>query len=171
MFQGWTVSVMTNKHKLTKEEQETVIGPCAADQEWDVVTADPRFIRYLRRRGWTLEPDCQFPTHLACRLPFTKLRVLRPEKRKRRVAGAFQKISSRDTLVSEDGELEPASKQAIGVAAPGEQAREALTPDRGNDMTSPGRVTGRYQASGSTDAGACQSWQYPPILKWVRPWG
>jgi len=32
---------MANKYKLTKAEQETVIGCSAADSEWNVCTADP----------------------------------------------------------------------------------------------------------------------------------
>ena len=124
---------MTNKHKLTKEEQESVVRCSAADQEWDVVTADPRFIRYLRKRGWTPEPDYQFHTHLACRIPYAKLRVLRPEKRKRRVAGAFQTISSSNPLVSEAGGLRAASKQTIGVAAPEDDACKAVAPERGDE--------------------------------------
>ncbi len=82
--------------KLSKAEQETVIGCSAADSEWDLVTADPRFIRYLRKRGWTLEPDRQFPTHLSCRFPYGKLRVLRPEKRKRRQTPAFSESAFSD---------------------------------------------------------------------------
>jgi hypothetical protein len=91
--------------KLSKAELETVIGCSAADSEWDIVTADPRFIRYLKKRGWTLEPDRQFPTHLACRLPFAKLRVLRPENRKGRLTVAFRKIASPNPLVSGAGEV------------------------------------------------------------------
>ena len=66
---------MTNKYKLTKAEQETVIRCSAADQEWDVCTADPRFIRYLKRQGYQPEPDYQGRDYLSCRIPYRKLRI------------------------------------------------------------------------------------------------
>ncbi len=68
---------MANKYKLTKAEQETVIGCSAADSEWDVCTADPRFIRYLKRQGYEPGPDHQFPGHMSCKVPFRKLRIRR----------------------------------------------------------------------------------------------
>ena len=66
---------MTNKGRLTKEEQETVIRCSAADQEWDVCTADPRFIRYLKRQGYEPEPDYQLGDYLSCRIPYRKRRI------------------------------------------------------------------------------------------------
>jgi hypothetical protein len=96
---------VTNKRRLTKEEQETGIRSSAADQEWDVCTADPRMIRYLTRRGWTLQPDYQDSTFLFCRLPFAKLRVLRPEKRKGRQRPAFSELASPDNAGSMAGEV------------------------------------------------------------------
>ncbi len=62
-------------YRLTREEQETVIGCSAADREWDVCTADPRFARYLRRQGYEPEPDFQFHDCVFCRIPFRKLRI------------------------------------------------------------------------------------------------
>jgi len=41
MFHQRTENSMANKYKLTKAEQETVIGCSAADSEWNVCTADP----------------------------------------------------------------------------------------------------------------------------------
>ena len=68
---------MKKTYRLTKEEQETVIRSSAADQEWDVCTADPRFIRYLKRQGYEPGPDHQFPDHMSCKVPFRKLRIRR----------------------------------------------------------------------------------------------
>jgi hypothetical protein len=64
-------------YRLTKEEQETVIRCSAADQEWDVCTVDPRFIRHLNRQGYHPEPDYQFPDHMSCKVLFRKLRIRR----------------------------------------------------------------------------------------------
>ena len=68
---------MTRTYRLTKAEQETVIRCSAADQEFDVCTADPKVIRYLRRQGYHPEPDYQFPDHMSCKVPFRKLRIRR----------------------------------------------------------------------------------------------
>ena len=69
--------------KLTREEQETVIHSSAADKEWDVCTADPRFIRYLMKQGYVPESDHQFSDpYMAFTVPFNRLRLLKREKRK-----------------------------------------------------------------------------------------
>ena len=65
---------MTRTYRLTKAEQETVIRCSAADQDWDICTADPRFVRYLKRQGYEPAPDYQFGGHMSCRVPFRKLR-------------------------------------------------------------------------------------------------
>jgi len=70
---------MANKYKLTKSEQETVIRSSAADQEWDVCTADPRFIRYLKRQGYEPVPDRQCTDYFSCRVPSTKVRIRKRE--------------------------------------------------------------------------------------------
>jgi hypothetical protein len=66
---------VTRTYRLTKAEQETVIRSSAANQEWDVCTADPRFIRYLKRQGYEPGPDHQLRDHLSCRVPFRRLRI------------------------------------------------------------------------------------------------
>jgi len=76
---GERKSRVTRTYRLTKEEQETVIRCSAADQEWDVCTADPRFIRYLKRQGYEPEPDYQLGDYLSCRVPFRRLRIRRLE--------------------------------------------------------------------------------------------
>jgi hypothetical protein len=96
---------VTRTYRLTKEEQETVIRCSAADQEWDVCTADPRMIRYLTKRSWTRQPDYQDSTFLFCRLPFAKLRVLRPEKRKGRQRPAFSELASPDKAGTMAGDV------------------------------------------------------------------
>jgi hypothetical protein len=72
---GEVKNSVTKTYRLTKEEQETVIRSSAADQEWDVCTADPRVIRYLKRQGYEPEPDYQLRDHLSCRIPYRKLRI------------------------------------------------------------------------------------------------
>jgi len=68
--------------KLTREELETVIRSSAADKEWDVCTADPRFIRYLMKQGYAPEPDHQLSDpYMAFTVPFNRLRLLKHEKR------------------------------------------------------------------------------------------
>ena len=66
---------MTRTYRLTKAEQETVIRCSAADQDWDICTADPRFVRYLKRQGYEPAPDYQGRDYLSCRIPYRKLRL------------------------------------------------------------------------------------------------
>ena len=69
--------------ELTREEMETVIRSSAADKEWDIVTADPRMIRYLEKRGYKPKPDHQFQEpFVQFTVPFGRLRFLSTEKRK-----------------------------------------------------------------------------------------
>jgi hypothetical protein len=54
---------------LSNEEKETVIRCSAVDQEWDITTADPRMIRYLRVQGYEDVEDHQLATpigHFGC---------------------------------------------------------------------------------------------------------
>ena len=84
-------------YKLTREEQETVIRSSSADSEWDVVSADPRFIRYLKRQGFTLEVDYQLSDHLSCKVPFRNLRVSKrrnlTDEQKARMANRLKSVS------------------------------------------------------------------------------
>ena len=69
---------------LSKAERETVIRCVAVDGEWDVCTADERFIGYLKRMGYTAATDRQFgEPYLAFRVPFRDLRVRRFGRAKR----------------------------------------------------------------------------------------
>lgn len=52
-----------------------MIRSSAADQEWDVITADPRMVRYLKRQGWELKTDHQIPAPVSYKVPFRKLRI------------------------------------------------------------------------------------------------
>ena len=47
-------------HRLSLEEQETIIRCSAADSEWDICTADSRIISKLKRSGYEPKPDHQF---------------------------------------------------------------------------------------------------------------
>ncbi len=70
-------------HKLTREERETIIRCSAADQEWDVCTADPRIIRYLIRQRYVPEPDQQLSEpYVVFTVQFSRLRFLKREKRR-----------------------------------------------------------------------------------------
>lgn len=70
------------EYKLTREEQETIFRTSAADKEWDICTADPRFIRYLIKQGYAPEADNQFShPYMAFTVPFNRLRLLKREKR------------------------------------------------------------------------------------------
>jgi hypothetical protein len=55
-------------YRLSRAEQETVIRASAADQEWDVFTADPRFIGYLKRQGYEPGPDHQSKDAVSCKM-------------------------------------------------------------------------------------------------------
>lgn len=66
---------MKGTYRLARGEQDTVIGGSAADQEWDVCTANPRFIRYLKRQGYEPAPDYQLGDHLSCRISYRRLRI------------------------------------------------------------------------------------------------
>lgn len=70
---------MINKYKLTREEQETVIRSSAAEDGWDICSADPRVIRYLKRQGYDPAPDHQLSGYLRCRVPFSKVRIRKRE--------------------------------------------------------------------------------------------
>ena len=61
---------------LSREEQETVIRGNAAESTWDIVTADPKFQRYLERRGWSGRTDRQFgDPYKGYVLPYAKVRI------------------------------------------------------------------------------------------------
>ncbi len=96
---------ISKKPRLTREEQETIIVCSAADSEWIISTADPRFVRYLERQGYEPELDGQFSGCVGCRVPFRKVRIrkrrdLRPE-RKAELAKRF-KTTPKNWTVPED---------------------------------------------------------------------
>jgi hypothetical protein len=67
---------------LSREEMETVIRCSAADQEWDIVSADPRMIRYLEKRGYQKIVDEQLSApYFLFKVPFRRLRFSAKEKR------------------------------------------------------------------------------------------
>ena len=70
---------MAKEYKLTREEQETTMRASAADGEWDICSADPRFIRYLKRQGYEPVPDHQLSGFVKFRVPFEKLRIRKRE--------------------------------------------------------------------------------------------
>lgn len=67
---------------LTKEEMETVILTNATAKTWDVTTADPKFIRYLTRRGYEMRKMGDGP-YLRTKIPFGDVRVLKANRQKR----------------------------------------------------------------------------------------
>ncbi len=68
--------------RLSKEEQETVINSNAASRTWDVCTADPRIIRRLERQGYKPDERENPWGYVSFTVPFDRVRILRPEKRK-----------------------------------------------------------------------------------------
>jgi hypothetical protein len=64
-----------NKYQLTRAELESVFRSSAADKEWDVVTTDPRMIRYLKRQGYDPKTDHQLSDYVSCKVPFRKVRI------------------------------------------------------------------------------------------------
>jgi hypothetical protein len=75
---------------LTREEQETIIRSSAADQEWDICTADPRIIRKLEKRGYQKE-DRRNPTpYVSFRIPFKRLSFLSAAERPQRTEAQME---------------------------------------------------------------------------------
>jgi hypothetical protein len=70
---------MDKKCKLAREEQETTIRASAADEEWEICSADPRFIRYLKRQGYEPVSDNQLSGFVRFQVPFKKLRIRKRE--------------------------------------------------------------------------------------------
>ena len=69
-------------YRLTREEMETVILGNAASQTWDVCTADPRIIRRMARQGYKPDKRENPWGYVSFTVPFDRVKVLRPEKRK-----------------------------------------------------------------------------------------
>jgi len=63
--------------KLTNAERETVIRCSAIDKEWEVVTADDRIIRRLKKRGYKVEADKQMGNpYVKATVPFGRVSIL-----------------------------------------------------------------------------------------------
>jgi hypothetical protein len=95
---------------LSREEMETVIRCSVADQEWDIVTADPRMIRYLEKRGYQKIVDEQFKApYFSFKVPFRRLRFLAKEKRIGRPPNIARlaRNGSADTLTAEPNSEKP----------------------------------------------------------------
>src|SRR4029434_30001 len=67
---------------LTRREQDTIIRGSAADQTWEVVTADPRIIRKMEKQGYKPDPRKNPAEYVSYTVPFGRIRILRGEKRK-----------------------------------------------------------------------------------------
>jgi hypothetical protein len=67
---------------LTRQEQETIIRGSAADQTWEVVTADPRIIRKMEKQGYKPDPRNNPAEYVSFTVPFGRIKILRAEKRK-----------------------------------------------------------------------------------------
>jgi hypothetical protein len=72
-----------NEYKLTREEQETVIGGNAASQEWDIRTADPRIIRRMEKQGFKPDQRENPWGYVSFTVPFDKVKIAKAEKSKR----------------------------------------------------------------------------------------
>ncbi len=68
--------------RLSREEQETIINGNAASQSWDVCTADPRIIRRMEKQGYKPDERENPWGYVSFTVPFDRVRILRPEKRK-----------------------------------------------------------------------------------------
>jgi hypothetical protein len=70
-------------YKLTKRERETIIRCHAGSPEWEIVTADPRIIRQLEKKGF--KPDDRWNPwgYVSFTLPYDKIRIMRREKCRR----------------------------------------------------------------------------------------
>ncbi len=68
-------------YKLTREEQETIIRTSAADQTWEIVTADPRIIRKMAKQGY--QPDARENPwgYVSFTVPYSRVKIMRAEKR------------------------------------------------------------------------------------------
>jgi len=93
-------------YKLTREEQETIIGGNAASQTWNVCTADPRIIRRMERQGYKPETRANPWGYVSFTVPFDRVRIAKREKSKRgfatkkTVALHNNAVSETDTPIS-----------------------------------------------------------------------
>lgn len=75
----------SSNYRLTKEEQETSILGNADSREWDIVTADPKYIRAFERKGWKAEGPADEFGAKHFKLP---LRAIGIRTSKKRLGGA-----------------------------------------------------------------------------------
>lgn len=69
-------------YKLKAEEKETIIRGYCKGKEMELVTADPKYIRLMKKQGYS-ENDTPNPWgYVSFTFPASRLRILRKEKRK-----------------------------------------------------------------------------------------
>jgi len=71
--------------ELTREEQETIVRTNAISKTWEVVTADPKIIRQLERKGWTRDERKNPSGYYS----FTIDRLSFPRKEKRKLGSVL----------------------------------------------------------------------------------
>jgi hypothetical protein len=62
------------KYKLGAEEKETVIRSSAADKQWDIMTADPRSINKLAKRGFKQTQEKNPWGYVSFKIDFDRIR-------------------------------------------------------------------------------------------------
>jgi hypothetical protein len=68
--------------KLTREEQETIIKGNAANNEWEIITADSRTIRRMEEQGYKPDDRPNQWGYVSFTVPFDRIAVRKPERRK-----------------------------------------------------------------------------------------
>jgi len=66
---------------MSRPEQETSILGNVEDRTWDIVSADPKFIRLMARRGWKSKADPDGWGAVRWIVPLRAIAVRRVEKR------------------------------------------------------------------------------------------
>ena len=69
-------------YKLTKQEQETIIRGSAANNTWEIVTADPRTIRRMEKQGYKPDDRPNPWGYVSYTVPFNRIAIRKAEKRK-----------------------------------------------------------------------------------------
>lgn len=87
------------EYKLKREEQEKIIRTSAADDEWEVYTADPKFIRRFEKRGY--QPYRQDQWGRCYRIPLNGISIRSANRKKRSAPKPARNVEQEAVLSSQ----------------------------------------------------------------------
>jgi len=73
--------------KLSKIEQETIIKGNAADDKWEIVTADPKIKRLMEKRGWEQDDRVNPWGYVSYWVPYKAVSIRTKESMSRGLTG------------------------------------------------------------------------------------